>query len=106
MLTKTRGSDRTNIVAMLISIVTVLIVGRVEMPWLDAGELVQHGKLVLTTANLGGWLPAGFPNIAFSWWVFIGCAVCFVVSSIFRTPERQLEKARVQLERVQETKIG
>jgi solute:Na+ symporter, SSS family len=106
MLTKTRGSDRTNIVAMLVSIVTVLIVGRVEMPWLDAGELLQHGKFVLTTANLGGWLPAGFPHIAFSWWVFIGCAVCFLVSSIFRTPERQVEKARMQLERVQEPKIG
>ena len=106
MLTKTRGNDRTNIVAMLVSIVTILIVGRVEIPWLDAGELLRHGKFVLTTANLGGWLPAAFPHIAFSWWVFIGCAVCFVVSSIFRTPERQLEKTRVQLERVEETKIG
>jgi hypothetical protein len=106
MLTKTRGSDRTNIAAMLVSIVTVLIVGRVEIPWLDAGELLQHGKMVLTTTNLGGWLPTGFPHIAFSWWVFIGCAVCFSVSSSFRTPERQLEKTRVQLERVPEPKIG
>src|ERR1700730_11982302 len=106
MLTKTRGNDRTNIVAMVVSIVTVLIIGRVEMPWLDAGEVVRHGKFMLTSVNLGGWLPAGFPHIAFSWWVFIGCAVCFLVSSIFRTPERQLEKTRVQLERVPEPKIG
>src|SRR5260370_34359561 len=106
MLTKARGSDRTNIVAMLVSIVTVLIVGRVEMPWLDAGELLRHGKFVLTTANLGGWLPAGFPHIALSWWGFTGCAGCFLVSSVFRTPERQLERARVQLERVQEPQVS
>jgi solute:Na+ symporter, SSS family len=106
MLTKTRGRDVTNIVAMVISIVTVLIVGRVEVPWLDVGELVQHGKWELTGVNLGGWLPAGFPNVAFSWWVFIGCVVCFVVSSSFRTPKRQLERAKEQLQRIDEAKIG
>ena len=106
MLTKTRGRDLTNIVAMLVSIVMVLIVGRVEVPWLDVGELVQHGKWELTGVNLGGWLPAGFPNVAFSWWVFIGCVVCFVVSSVFRTPERQLERAKEQLQRIEEAKIG
>ena len=106
MLTTTRGSDRTNIVAMVISIVTVLIVARVEMPWLDVGELLHHGKFGLTNVNLGSWLPAQFPNFAFPWWVFIGCTVCFLVSSIFKTPKPQLEKAKVQLERVQETKIG
>jgi solute:Na+ symporter, SSS family len=106
MLTKTRGNDRTNIVAMLVSIVTVLIVGRVEMPWLDAGEVVRHGKFMLTSVNLGGCLPAGFPHIAFSWWVFIGCAVCFLISSMFRTPVSRLERARQQLQRAQETEIG
>jgi SSS family solute:Na+ symporter len=106
MLTKTRGNDRTNIVAMVVSIVTVLIIGRVEMPWLDAGEVVRHGKFMLTSVNLGGWLPAGFPHIAFSWWVFIGCAVCFLISSIFRTPVSRLERAREQLQRIQETEIG
>jgi SSS family solute:Na+ symporter len=106
MLTKTRGDDRTNIVAMLISIATVLVVGRVAIPWLDAGQLLQHGKWELTGVNLGGWLPAGFPNVAFSWWVFIGCVVCFLVSSIFRTPKRQMERAKEQLQRIEETKIG
>jgi len=106
MLTKTRGRDLTNIVAMLASIVTVLIVGRVEVPWLDVGGLVQHGKWELTGVNLGGWLPTGFPNVAFSWWVFIGCVVCFLVSSVFRTPEKQLERAKEQLQRIDEAKIG
>jgi solute:Na+ symporter, SSS family len=106
MLTKTRGRDLTNIVAMLVSIVLVLIVGRVEVPWLDVGQFVQHGKWELTGVNLGGWLPAGFPNVAFSWWVFIGCLVCFLVSSVFRTPEKQLERAKEQLQRMDEAKIG
>jgi solute:Na+ symporter, SSS family len=106
MLTRTRGSDFTNIVAMLVSIVTVLIVGRVEVPWLDLGALVQQGKWELTGVNLGGWLPAAFPNVAFSWWVFIGCVVCFSVSFLFRTPKRQLERAKEQLQRIEGTKIG
>jgi SSS family solute:Na+ symporter len=106
MLTKTRGNDRTNIVAMLVAIALVLLVGRVEVPWLDVGELLQHGKWELTVVNLGSWLPPGFPHVAFSWWVFIGCVVCFVVSSIFRTPAGQLERAKQQLQRMDEAKIG
>jgi SSS family solute:Na+ symporter len=106
MLTKTRGNDRTNIVAMVVSIVTILIVGRVEVPLLDVQELLQHGKFVLTDWNFGGWLPPGFPNIAFSWWVFFGCVVCFLVSSMFRTPASQLEKAQEHLQRIHETKSG
>jgi hypothetical protein len=91
---------------MLVSIALVLLVGRVEVPWLDVGELLQHGKWELTSVNLGGWLPPGFPHVAFSWWVFIGCVVCFLVSSIFRTPARQLERAKQQLQRMDEAKIG
>ena len=56
--------------------------------------------------NLGGWLPAGFPNVAFSWWVFIGCVVCFLVSSSFRTPKEQLERAKEKLQWIEEAKIG
>jgi len=44
--------------------------------------------------------------VAFSWWVFIGCVVCFLVSSIFRTPAGQLERAKQQLQRIDEAKIG
>ena len=106
MLTKTRGNDRTNIVAMLVAIALVLLVGRVEIPWLDVGELLQQGKWELTVVNLGSWLPQGFPHVAFSWWVFIGCVVCFLVSSIFRTPAGQLERAKQQLQRMDEAKVG
>ena len=106
MLTKTRGNDRTNIVAMLVSIALVLLVGRVEIPWFDVGGLLQHGTWELTVVNLGSWLPPGFPHVAFSWWVFIGCVVCFLVSSIFRTPAGQLERAKLQLQRMDEAKIG
>jgi SSS family transporter len=106
MLTRTRGNDRTNIVAMLVSIALVLLVGRVEIPWFDVGGLLQHGTWELTVVNLGSWLPPGFPHVAFSWWVFIGCVVCFLVSSIFRTPAGQLERAKLQLQRMDEAKIG
>jgi len=106
MLTKTRGNDRSNIVAMLISIITVLIVGRVQVPWLDVGQLIAHGTFVLTELDLGGWLPSGFPNVAFSWWVFIGCVICFVVSCLFRTPASQLERTKEHLEGTAEAKSG
>jgi hypothetical protein len=91
---------------MLVSIVIVVIIARVEVPSIDIGELLQHGKWELTGVNLGGWLPAGFPNVAFSWWVFIGCVICFLVSSMFRTPASQLERAKEQLRSLEETKSG
>jgi len=85
MLTKSRGSDRSNIFAMLLAIVAVLVIARVKLPGFDIVSLFSQGRLRWVDWNLGGWLPPSWPSIAGPWWVFIGCVVCFLVSISFET---------------------
>jgi SSS family transporter len=97
MLTKSRGSDRSNIFAMLLAIVAVLVVARVKLPGFDIVSLFSQGRLRWVDWNLGGWLPASWPSIAGPWWVFIGCVVCFIVSISFKTPRRQILRSEGRL---------
>lgn len=97
MLTKSRGSDRTNIFAMLLAIVAVLVVARVKLPGFDIVSLFSQGQLRWVDWNLGGWLPPSWPSIAGPWWVFIGCVVCFIVSISFKTPRRQILRSEGRL---------
>ncbi len=106
MLTKSRGSDRTNIVAMLLAIVAVLMAGRVKLPGFDLVSLCTHGQLRWIDWNLGGWLPPNWPSIAGPWWVFIGCVVCFLVSVTFKTPQRQILRSEGHLREVQQVALG
>ena len=98
MLTKSRGNDRMNILAMLLAILTVLVVARVKLPGFDLVSLFLHGQLRGTEWNLGGWLPADWPSIAGPWWVFIGCVVCFFVSISFKTPRSQIRRSEGRLQ--------
>jgi SSS family solute:Na+ symporter len=90
MLTKSRGSDRSNIFAMLLAIVAVLVIARVKLPGFDIVSLFSQGRLRWVDWNLGSWLPPDWPSIAGPWWVFIGCVVCFIVSISFKTPPSQI----------------
>jgi SSS family solute:Na+ symporter len=69
MLTRRRGSDLGNVIAMLLGNVAVFVLGKVE----------------LFGIHFGGWLPDWWPKIAWSWYVFIGCAVALPVAAMFRT---------------------
>jgi len=97
MLTKSRGSDQSNIFAMLLAIVAVLVVARVKLPGFDIVSLFSQGQLRWVDWNLGGWLPPSWPAIAGPWWVFIGCVVCFIVSISFKTPRRQILQSEGRL---------
>jgi len=97
MLTKSRGSDRSNIVAMLLAIIAVLVIARVKLPGFDLVSLFSEGRLRWVDWNLGGWLPANWPSIAGPWWVFIGCVVCFLVSISFKTPRSQILRSQGRL---------
>ena len=97
VLTKTRGSDRSNVFAMLLAMVSVLVIGRVKLPGFDVVSLFGQGQLHWSDWNLGGWLPPSWPTIAGPWWVFIGCVVCFFVSISFRTPPGQILRSEGRL---------
>lgn len=85
MLTRTRGSDKTNIIGMLLGVAAVLVLCKIELPLFGA------------TIKFGGFMPDWWPKIAFSWFVFIGCAVTFAFCALFRTPSSQIAAAEAHV---------
>src|SRR6266516_99315 len=73
MLTKTRGNDRGNIIAMILGFTVVAILS--GLPNNIAGIFVTIAFLQPT------WLPV----MAFPWWISFGTIVTFSVAVLFRT---------------------
>ena len=74
MLTKTRGNDRGNILAMIIGFIVVAIL---------SGSAQQHRR-TLRRQQLypqPDWLPV----MEFPWWICFGTIVTFFVAILFRT---------------------
>jgi solute:Na+ symporter, SSS family len=93
MLTKRRGRDETNVLAMILGIASVLVFCKVKLPAFSLPELFSSGQLQPQTWAFGGWLPPWWPAIAFPWWVLVGCLVCITVSCIFPTPLERVRNA-------------
>jgi len=68
MLTSRLGSDRMNVVAMMGGILAVFFLGKVHLP-----GLIDFGK----------WMPAWWPDIAWPWYVLIGCTTTLLLSLVF-----------------------
>jgi len=73
MLTRTRGNDRGNIIAMIVGFVVVTIIS--DLPNTIAR---LFGTTTYTTPN---WLPV----MEFPWWICFGTIVTFCVAVLFRT---------------------
>ena len=73
MLTKTRGNDRGNIIAMIVGFTVVAI-----LSGLPNGITNIFGTQLYTQP---GWLPV----LAFPWWICFGTIVTFFVAVLFRT---------------------
>jgi Na+/proline symporter len=73
MLTTTRGNDKTNVVAMILGMTSVLFLGKVELPGI---------------INFGHFMPTWWPEIAWPWYVFIGSMVTILCALPFRTETR------------------
>jgi Na+/proline symporter len=69
MLTRTRGNDFGNLIAMLCGFVTVLILS----------------GAVNTLLGWFGLPPLPIPKIAFTWYIMFGSIVTFLVGVLFRT---------------------
>ncbi len=78
MLTKTRGNDRGNVIAMIAGFVVVSILS-------DLLNNVARifGKVAYVT-------PWWLPKMEFPWWIFFGTVVTFVVAILFKTSAAQL----------------
>jgi SSS family transporter len=69
MLTRTRGNDRGNLIAMFCGFLTVFILSG-------------------TANDVLGWLglsPLPIPEVKFTWYIMFGCIVTFLVGVMFRT---------------------
>ncbi len=68
MLSRRLGSDKLNVVAMIGGIFAVFFLGKVHLP-----GLVDFGK----------WMPTWWPEIAWPWFVLIGCSSTLLLSLFF-----------------------
>ena len=75
MLTKNRGRDNTNVVAMFLGMTSVLFLGKIELPGL---------------INFGHFMPAWWPEVSWPWYVFIGSMVTFFSAVLFPTPPEKV----------------
>ena len=73
MLTTRRGNDRMNVLAMAGGIAAVLLLGKIRLPGI---------------VDFGRWMPAWWPEIAWPWYVLIGCTVTLILASPFATSNK------------------
>src|SRR6202045_2379557 len=98
MLTRTRGSDGMNVVAMVVGISSVLVLCKISIPAFDLLALFR-GKLVAAEWNFGWFMPEWWPRIACPWFVLWGRAVTLAISVLFRTPASQIAAAEAHVAR-------
>ena len=78
MLTKTRGTDRGNIIAMISGFLVVAILS----------DLLNNiARIFGKVAYVAPWW---LPKMEFPWWIFFGTVVTFLVAILFRTSHAQL----------------
>lgn len=99
MLTRTRGADGPNVVAMIVGISSVLVLCKITIPAFDVLALFT-GKIVAAEWNFGWFMPDWWPKIAWPWFVFVGCAVTLAISILFRTPTSQIAAAEAHVREV------
>jgi len=90
MLTRRRGSDAGNVIAISAGLVTTVVLGGVHV---DLANLVAGPG----TYRVPPWLP----KIAFTWFALIGSVVVVVIGILFPTPPHVLAAARLRAEEAQ-----
>ena len=96
MLTRTRGRDGVNVIAMILGIASVLVLCKVAFPAFDIGALF-HGRFQHADWNFGWFMPEWWPKISWPWFVFVGCLVTLAISVLFRTPSTQIAAAEAHV---------
>ena len=96
MLTRTRGADGPNVIAMIAGIGSVLVLCKVTIPAFDVGALLT-GRLVAATWDFGWFMPAWWPKISWPWFVLVGSVVTVAISVLFRTPAAQIAAAEAHV---------
>ena len=88
MLTRRRGSEAGNLIAMLLGFFVVAILSGLHNDlWALLHPPIHGGKPAVL------WAPDWLPRIEFPWRIAFGAVVTFCVALCFRTPESQLRLA-------------
>lgn len=96
MLTKRRGSDLGNLVAVTVGLITTIVLGELHITLANLVSQMFGGAGNFVKP---GWLP----KVAFTWFAMIGAIVVMAVGLLFRTPDSVLERAK---ERAAEAQAG
>src|SRR4051812_16655861 len=99
MLTRNRGADGPNVVAMIVGIMSVLVLCKVSIPAFDVLALVK-GRFAAASWNFGWFMPEWWPSISWPWFVFVGCVVTVTIAVLFRTPPAQIAAAEAHVARL------
>jgi SSS family transporter len=94
MLTRRRGSDFGNIVAVTLGLATTIVLGELHIYFANLMSSMFGGRADFKR-------PDKLPKVAFTWFALIGAVVVFVVGMLFRTPDEVLERARRREEEAQ-----
>jgi len=94
VLTKYRGNDRVNVVAMMLGIVSVLVFCRIEIPAIDLVQLLS-GRVIPSQWSFGWFLPAWWPAIAWPYYVLIGTVATFGVAALFPSSQPMESKSNL-----------
>ncbi|MFB3896250.1 MAG: sodium/solute symporter [bacterium] len=87
MFTKTRGSDKGNILALIAGVFTILLLSG---KYYDLINFIIH---LFSPSALGYTFPSWMPQIEFTWYAMAGAMATFFVSLLFRTPQHVLDAA-------------
>ena len=89
MLTRRRGSDAGNMLAVTAGLLATIIVGKLHL-------VILNGAASMLGMERSFQQPAWIPDVSFTWWGLVGALVVFGVSVLFRTPERVRAEAEHQ----------
>jgi SSS family solute:Na+ symporter len=85
MITRRRGSDFGNLIAITIGLAATIFAGELDI------ELAGLLKIAKSYHH-----PAWFPKVAYTWYALIGAVVVFALGALFTTPQRVLDEAKMK----------
>ena len=94
MLTRRRGSDVGNMLAISAGLLATVAVGKLPITLLNALSPLFDSPPTWQQ-------PAWIPDVSFTWWAMIGALVVFGVGVLFRTPDSVLDAAAHQAREAQ-----
>jgi SSS family transporter len=82
VLTRSRGRDLGNVIGMLLGVVSVLLLGKVQIPAFDLAALGRF-QILPATWDFGGLMPTWWPAISWPYYVLIGSMTTLAVGLMF-----------------------